>query len=321
MISQGSTAIISGLKLQFEKEQKNTSKKEEDKMAAIDPRKMALQIAGLRANETHLPADERVFEDPFAEFFFREEIRKMFQDPKLVKAELAKYEQMMPGVNGAIVARIRFIDEYLRECISNNFKQLVIIGAGYDTRAYRIEGLKENLNVFEVDHPITQEVKVKKIKEIFNQLPDHVTYVPVVFGQDRLDQKLSENGYQPELKTLFIVEGLLMYIAPPAVDALLSFITMASGPESAVVADFFDTTVVDGTSPLIEAQVLRKFVESEGSSLQFGIEKEKFKDFFIQRGFRHVIIVNAAAYKKDCFTGESSNRTVSAMFNFVKAAI
>ena len=62
-------------------------------MAASDPRKMALQIAGLRANETHLPENERVFEDPYAEWFFPEDVRrKMLQDPARVKAERAKYE-------------------------------------------------------------------------------------------------------------------------------------------------------------------------------------------------------------------------------------
>jgi O-methyltransferase involved in polyketide biosynthesis len=51
---------------------------------------------------------------------------------------------------------------------------VVIIGAGFDTRAYRFEDLKENVKVFEVDHPVTQQVKVAKINEIFGELPDHV---------------------------------------------------------------------------------------------------------------------------------------------------
>ena len=87
------------------------------------------------------------------------------------------------------------------ECIAAGLNQLVIIGAGFDTRAYRFEEVKENLKVFEVDHPVTQQVKVEKIKEIFGELPDHVIYVPVVFGADRLDRKLLENGYEPKFRT------------------------------------------------------------------------------------------------------------------------
>lgn len=287
----------------------------------IDPRKMALQIAGLRANETHMPENERVFQDPYAEYFFPEEIKQMLLDPALVKAELGKYEQMMPGVNGAIVARIKFIDTYLADCIADGTEQLVIIGAGYDTRAYRVEGVKAHLRVFEVDHPTTQAVKTETIKGIFNQLPDHVVYVPVVFGQERLDQKLVSCGYSPLKKTLFIIEGLLMYIPPPAVDGLLAFIAKGSGSGSSLVADYFDTTVIDGTSPLKEAQVLRQFVENEGSRLQFGIQSGEEEAFFIARGFDQVTCVTSASCKERFFTNESRKRTVSPMFKFVYASL
>lgn len=290
-------------------------------MAEIDPRKMALQIAGLRAGETALPENERVFEDPYAEYFFPAEVRAIFKDPAAVKEERAKYEQLMPGVNGAIVARIKFIDTVLADCIDKDLEQLVIIGAGYDTRAYRIDGVKENMQVFEVDHPVTQEVKVAIIKQLFDRLPEHVTYVPVAFGVDRLDQKLMDNGYRPELKTLFIIEGLLMYIPAPAVEGLLAFITAASAPGSAIVADYFDTSVVEGTSSLTEARALKAFVEKEGSALHFGIGENEPEAFFRQRGFGEVYCVGAEACKERFFKDESRNRPVSKMFNFVTAVV
>jgi len=288
-------------------------------MAEIDPRKMALQIAGLRANETHLPADERVFQDPYAEHFFPDDARELFHDPDRVKVELAKYEQMMPGVNGAIVARIKFIDECLISLIATGLKQLVVIGAGYDTRPYRLQGVKENLKVFEVDHPSTQAVKLEKIKEIFGMLPDHVTYVPVMFGKDSLGEKLLASGYSKEEKTLFIIEGFLMYIPQQAVAELFAFIIDKSGPQSSIVADYFDTTVVEGSSSLKEAVVLRKFVENEGSSLKFGIQAGTEESFFKQCGFRRVRCVSARACKDKFFINDSRNRAVSPMFNFVYA--
>ncbi len=103
--------------------------------------------------------------------------------------------------------------------------------------------------------------------EFFDGLPGHVTHVPVLFGQERIDQKLMENGFQQGLKTLFIAEGLLMYIPPQAVDGLMAFITAASSPDSVFVADYFPLDVIDGTSPLKEDRVLRQFVENEGSTL------------------------------------------------------
>lgn len=288
-------------------------------MAEIDPRKMALQIAGLRANEIHLPENERVFQDPYAEHIFPDEVRKLFQSSAQVKAELDKYERMMPGVNGAIVARIKFFDDKLTDLMAHGLKLLVIIGAGYDTKSYRIRCVEENLKVFEVDHPVTQAVKIEKVKEIFHALPAHVIYVPFVFGESSLAENHTEQGYNQKIKTLFIIEGLLMYIPPSAAKGLLSFTAEASGPEIAMVADYFDTTVVESSSPLTEAKVLRQFVESEGASLKFGIEPGKGEAFFKQFGFRQVHCAPAPAYKDRFFKNESSKRTVSPMFNFVFA--
>lgn len=289
-------------------------------MRKRDPSKMALQIAGLRANETHLPENERVFEDPYAEYFFPEDVRKMARNIDWVKSERAKYEAIMPGVNGALVARIRYIDERVSDGVRSGFGQMVIIGAGYDTRAYRIRGVSEKLMVFEVDHPVTQRVKTDVIREIFGDLPAHVAYVPMVFGEDRLDEKLFEAGYDSMQKTLFIAEGLLMYIPPPAVDGLLAFIRSNSAAGSSLVADVFDTTVVDGTSPFKEARVLRSFVESEGSPLRFGIPYETIESFFKQRGFRTVRRTTPAQCKKSYFNDASRDRNVSPMFQFVYAA-
>jgi methyltransferase (TIGR00027 family) len=314
-IQEGSNAILVGIRSETPKT------KQEVDMNDRDPRKMAAQIAGVRAAETHLPEHERVFSDLYAEYFLSDTEREDLTDLERLRAGLAMYDQMMPGVNGAIVARIKFIDECLVECIQNDFRQLVIIGAGYDTRAYRIADVKEHLSVFEVDHPVTQQVKTEKIKSIFGELPEHFRYVPVIFGVDALGQKLLENGYNTELKTLFIVEGLLMYIPAPAVDGLLQFIATSSGSGSSVVADTFDESVIDGSSPLPEAQVLRQFVESEGAPLQFGINPDGVKAFFNQRGFSEVIQETALDCKRKFFPEASQNRSVSSMFNFVIATL
>jgi O-methyltransferase involved in polyketide biosynthesis len=117
------------------------------------------------------------------------------------------------------------------------------------------------------------------------------------------------------------VEGLLMYVPPPAVDGLLSFVVNASAPGSAFVADYFSDSVVAGTSPLKEAQVLRQFVENEGAPLQFGIEEGKIEDFFKERGFHIVESVTSAACKGKYFKDASCERNVSAMFNFVHATV
>jgi methyltransferase (TIGR00027 family) len=282
---------------------------------------MAKEIAGLRVAESRLPEVERVFSDPYAERFFSKEELDAVQTPEQARARIDAYSQIMPGVNGAIVSRIKFIDDYLASCIRESLEQVVMIGAGYDTRAYRLEGLKNGVAVFEVDHPATQTVKIETIEEIFGERPGRVHFVPVVFGQDKLDEALFASGYRKEGKTLFIIEGLLMYIPPPAVDGLLSFIATASRPGSSLVADYFHTDVIDGSSDLPEAMALKQFVENAGSGLMFGLAPGTEADFFERRGFHQVKTVSAVSCKDRYFRGESAKRAVSPMFNFLTAVV
>lgn len=290
-------------------------------MAKWDPRKAALQIAGMRAIETLLPESERVFEDPYAEHFFPEDLRKAAQGTDWVKAESSKFEALMPGVNGALVARTRYIDECLLELIDAGLKQIVIIGAGYDTRAHRIQKVKENCNVFEIDHPLTQEVKINTIKNLFNDPQNHVTYLPMHIGRGRLDKKLIKSGFDPSRKALFIAEGFLMYLPAFAVSMLLNFICGMSAPGSVLLADWFSTSVLDGSSALKEAKAFKTFVEKEGTPLRFGIADEKAEDYFKKKGFKKVECVNAEWCKEKYFKGAGRDRLVSPMFNFVYAVV
>ena len=85
------------------------------------------------------------------------------------------------------------------------------------------------IRVFEVDHPGTQIAKMEKIEKIFGRPPEHVVYVPVDFESEDLGRKLLEKGYNKSQKTLFIMEGLVMYIPSKAVDETLVFISKNSG--------------------------------------------------------------------------------------------
>ena len=99
--------------------------------------------------------------------------------------------------------------------------QVVILGAGYDTRAYRIEGI-EKARVFEVDHPATQEAKLKRLKKIIDPMPDHVTFVPIDFNAQTLAERLPSSGYNEHGKTLFIWQGVTGYLTAEGLTARLS---------------------------------------------------------------------------------------------------
>ena len=286
-----------------------------------NPSKTAETIAMVRVSESRKPEDERVCYDPHAIHFISQEVLDFAaHNPEKYKAFVARNERLVPGASNSIVARVRFFDDIVKSSINDGLEQLVILGAGYDTRAYRIEGL-DKIKVLEVDHPATQSIKIEKITEIFGSLPDYVTYIPIDLELDKFGQQLLESGYNKSLKTLFIMEGLLMYLSPEIVDKILSFIVHNSGKGSAILFDYIPLSVVDGTCELEAGQNWRNGVMAVGESFLFGINDGEIQSFLVQRGFKNIKNMTSEDYKKAYFHGKNEDRTVNSLSLFVYAVV
>jgi len=289
------------------------------------PSKMAEMMAMHRVIEAVKPEEERICYDQYAIHFISQEtldlLKKLTNDPALAKIKIEESESLFPGIRSSIVARVRYFDDFVEKSSGNGLEQLVILGAGYDTRAYRIEGLKRNVKIFEVDHPNTQSFKIQKLEQIFGSVPEHVVYVPVDFENETLSQRLFDSGYDSSKKTLFIMEGLTMYIPPEAVDETLSFIVENSGKGSQIIFDYYPESIVDGSSELEISENLRKYTSDVGEPLQFGIEEGKVEEFLSKRGFSNIQNVTSEDYKKEYFHGVNENRNVSSILYFVHAVI
>ena len=285
------------------------------------PSKMAEGIALHRVNESMKPEGERIFYDPYAIHFVNPDIIRYGREhPVEARAALDKMNSLFPGLDNSIRARVRYFDDYVEKSLKGGIAQLVILGAGYDTRAYRIGGL-DTLKVFEVDHPGTQAVKIEKIREIFGSLPGHVIYVPVDFETDDFGRKLLACGYDPSKKTLFVMEGLVMYIPPEAVDSTLSFIVRNSGKGSAVIFDYYPLSVVDGACEAEAGKNIHDYVIRQGEPLQFGINENDIVSFLSQRGYTNIQNVTADEYKMAYFHGKNEGRLVCGLLYFVHAMV
>ena len=205
-------------------------------------------MATIRALEVQKPSSARICYDPFA---------RQFADPwsfaiHRILAEMI--ERRAPGFIGFIVSRCRYIDDILEKCLDIGIEQVVILGAGLDSRAYRFERLKGQGRVFEVDEPTTQAAKIARVKRIFGEVPGHVTYVPIDFNGETLD-KLVESGYQRGSKSLFIWEGVVAYLQPEAVDATLAWVRSNSAPGSVIVFDIMDASSLSEDHPRFEVRL------------------------------------------------------------------
>ncbi len=286
------------------------------------PSRMAEGMAMQRAAESMLPEGERICYDPYAIRFVNPEILKYAAaHPAEATAKLREMERLFPGLDNSIRARVRYFDDMVETMCREGLEQLVTLGAGYDTRAYRLPGLKERVRTFEVDHPDTQRFKMEKVGEIFGALPEHVVYVPVDLERGDLGARLRENGYSSEMKTLFVLEGLVMYLSPGMVDEIFSFIAYNARKGSAVLFDYYPASTVDGSSDPVVARNIRSFTRAAGEPLQFGIPDGDVVPYLTERGFSGVRDVGSTEYRNLYFHGKNAERPVCDLLAFVSAEV
>ena len=300
----------------------NETESTESKIYRNSPSKMAEGMAMHRYNESLKSKEERLCYDPYAIHFINPKIIEYGKNnPEKAKYKIEEMEKIFPGLSSSILARVRYFDDFVGAQIGKGLEQLVILGAGYDTRAYRIEKLKKNIKVFEVDHPNTQSFKIQKINEIFGTIPDYVTYIPVDLETQELSKNLMINGYQPNKKTLFIMEGLIMYIPQKSIEKIFSFISKNSGTGSSIIFDYYPESVVNGSNKLEIAKNIRKFVIQQGEPLKFGIEDGRTEEFLANNGFKQIKNIRSEDYKKAYFHGKNQNRMVCDLLSFVQAIV
>ena len=271
--------------------------------------KTAVQMALSRTIESMKTEEERICYDPLAENFLTPKYKILIQNKLLRNSVIKIIDQLFIGHHYYVVTRTRYIDDFLQECIANEIQQVVIMGAGFDSRAYRFDNLKK-IKIFEVDHPATMAIKKEKIQKELGSLPNHVVYVPIDFLKEKLSDKLVQYGYSRELKSLFIWEGTTPYLNPESVDETLAFVSSNSGKDSSIIFDYILKSVVNGTCDLEGAKNEFEKMNKTSEPLTFGIEKEKIESFLVDRGFQNVKDVGSEYLKELYFKDQHRNRKI-----------
>lgn len=290
-------------------------------MERKSPSKTAEDMAGFRAMEMLRPKEDRVCEDPFAKHFLTGGWVNRVKSPFRTKLFQWITHLINPGAHNTVPARVRFIDEHIKECHKNGLEQLVILGAGYDSRAYRIDELKDGVKVFEVDHPATQEYKLKILETLFETLSENVIFVPYQLGNEGFKKQLFDKGYDKNKKSLFIMEGLIMYLDPEAVKNLFSLISQISCLGSSVIFDFLPPGIEDGSIKNRGGKNMYKWARKKGEPFKFSIGKNQLSNFLSPIGFNNINIITAQQCRDLYFKGNRSKQPVSPLFSFAHAEV
>jgi len=189
------------------------------------------------------------------------------------------------GIYEYVIARTKYIDAVCKECLSNGFTQIVIFGAGFDTRALRFQVEAKQARIFELDSPTTQEAKIGQYRKRKLDIPDNLIFVPIDFDKESIFQKLDQAGFREDEKTLFILEGILMYLQPESVDQTFQAIRELASPGSELVFDYIYASVLRHQNNHYGEKGAAQQMSKAGEQWHFGIEEGEIKHFLEQYGF------------------------------------
>jgi methyltransferase (TIGR00027 family) len=259
-------------------------------------------MALFRALETNRPAARRLFVDRFAVEFLSPRLRRVAALSRLRPAGAllrAHIDHRWPGARTSAVARTRFIDEAAEAALGSGVAQVVLLGAGFDARAYRL-GAMARAVVFEVDHPSTSGAKRKVVEGLLGSLPPHVRYVPADFGAGPLHETMAAAGYDPRRRTLFIWEGVTNYLTEPAVDGTLRWCADAAAG-SQVLFTYVHRLVLENPQAFWGTTKLFATLGAAGERWTFGFDPAALPDFLERRGLVLAEDLGAADYRARYF--------------------
>jgi methyltransferase (TIGR00027 family) len=236
------------------------------------------------AIEQYEPPERRLVEDDLALSILpagQRAIVRAMRWPLLRSLMISAGERAVPGSWALIACRKRLIDDKLDEALGN-IDAVVNLGAGMDTRAYRL-ARRSDIPVFEVDLPVNIARKKTAVQRAIGALPASVHLVPLDFERDELFSALTAEGYHTDARTFFIWEGVTQYLTEDAVRATLGALQPAA-LGSRLVFTYVRKDFIDGVNMYHAAMLYKRFRKRQQVWL-FGLDPDAVSDFVAEYGW------------------------------------
>jgi methyltransferase (TIGR00027 family) len=225
-------------------------------------------------------------------------------DLPIMRALRQSYDEAMEdfevaGTVRAMTVRARFIDDALEQAAASGATQVLVLGAGLDSHAYRFAPLLRNVRVFEVDRAAMLAFKQQRVDEVVGGPPPNLTYVAIDVQNENQRDVLLRHGYDFSQRSFVIMEGLTMYLPEAAMRE--TFAMLASHRAgSSVVFDFVSSALIEITKSIDLAQLppaARAFAErflhlTRDEPWVFGLPFNRERDSIEAFGFNVPEILN-----------------------------
>jgi len=270
------------------------------------PSESALLLAFCRALAAKDEREEIKGPDYLAEFFLTEEGKKPLKDSASRKWAIQKL--ITSPKYGYSIARTAYIDTLFKKYLAENISQIVLLGAGYDTRPYRFHDSLSTTKIFEVDIQSTQKRKSEILQNINLTIPEQIAFVSLNFETDSLEEALLKAGFNSSAKTVYIWEGVTYYLTRDTVYNTLDFIRWRSSKGSIVCFDY-----------------LTEKIESMNAAepYRFIIGKDELKSLLSEHGFEILEHIDSEEMEKKYLTLKDGSLAEKALthFCFVSAMV
>lgn len=214
--------------------------------------------------------------------------------PLLRRAVPRLLARLLPGGVCFELTRTKYFDEVLVEELEAGVAQIVILGAGLDSRAYRLQAAIAGRPVFEVDHPVTAALKRERVRALFGAEPSHVRYVTIDFNRDDLAAALAAHDFDPGARSVVLWSGVAPYLEPEGVEATLRWMA-GQAPDSTIVFDYCWQEFVAGElDELPGAAILRRRVAAQREPFRWGIPRGQAASVIAAHGLELIADLDAA---------------------------
>lgn len=172
-----------------------------------------------------------LIDDPYGEQLVPEPIRDIYKDPSTLRASAAY---------AGVILRTRYTEDALRAAVANGVRQYLILGAGFDSFALRLPMFARDLEIYEIDHPVTQALKRQRLRDCGLSLPSSVHFLAADLAAEELPAALARSSFDPSLPSFVSWLGVTMYLTRAANLAALRAIAQSVAPGSELVFTYFD---------------------------------------------------------------------------------
>lgn len=266
----------------------------------------AVGVGVLRALHYLVDSEPWVIDDPISRALFGAAARARMDDD--FAASLGS--ERAHALRGHVLVRSAFTEERLRRAVERGARQFVVLGAGFDTFAYRQPSWMDGVRVFEVDAPATQAEKRARLAAAGIAVPPNVVYAAIDFERTALADGLREAGLDPAAPAFFSWLGVMMYLTRDAVGAV--FRTVAAMPPESEIA----FTFTQGTD---SSDALARRVAALGEPLQTTIDVASLEAMLRAIGFRHITILTQPEAAR--YLGERTDQLRLPLRESIAAAI